>query len=505
MFRTAQHAFLTSVQVISQGRLPARASAHEGALSRTGRWSGNRLATHASILIADLMAFWVAFISAVWIRHAFGGQFIPSDYWRFLLLLPGFTVVFAAMGLYPGVGIHPVRELRGIAYANSIVYLIMMAGTFLSKTGTLYSRLAFTGAWALSVVLVMLFRNLVRTMLGRKNWWGLPVVVFGAGAAGTRLVELLRRQPSLGLKVAAILDDDPAAQTRKGSGGSPPVIGSLSLAPLLAEQWGINYAIVAMPGVEPDRLGDILSRYAQRFAHFLVIPNISSLGMLWGSTRDFGGILGLEIPQNLLHTLPRVTKRFFDLLLAVLAGVVLLPLLVLLAMVVRLTSRGPAIYSQLRIGRGRRRFRAYKFRTMQWNADTLLAEHLECFPEKKQEWRAKRKLRHDPRLTPVGRLLRRTSLDELPQLWNVLRGDMGLVGPRPIAEEELARYGQSKELNESVLPGITGLWQVSGRNDTTYEERVRLDEYYVRNWSVWLDLWIVGRTVRSVITGEGAY
>ena len=493
------------MQVVSQDRPAARASAHVGTLSQTSRWIGNRLATHASILIADLTGFWVAFISAVWIRHAFGGQFTPSDYWRFLPLLPGFTVVFAAMGLYPGVGIHPVRELRGIAYANSIVYLVMMSGTFLSKTGTLYSRLAFTGAWALSIVLVTLYRNLVRSVLGRKSWWGVPVVVFGAGTTGTRLVDMLQRQPSLGLKVAAILDDDSATHTHARNGDRPPVIGGLSLAAFLADQWGINYAIVAMPGVEPARLSEILGRYAHRFSHFLVIPNISSLGMLWVSTRDFGGILGLEISQNLLRTAPRVAKRVFDLLLATLAGVVLLPLLALLAIVVRLTSRGPAIYSQVRIGRGRRPFRAYKFRTMQWNADKLLAEYLEYFPEKKLEWRATRKLRDDPRLTPIGRLLRRTSLDELPQLWNVLRGDMGLVGPRPIAEDEIARYGHSMELYSSVLPGITGLWQVSGRNDTTYEERVRLDEYYVRNWSIWLDLWIVGRTARSVIIGEGAY
>jgi Undecaprenyl-phosphate galactose phosphotransferase WbaP len=504
LFRAAACTLLTSVQALSQDRVLACASTLDG-LWPAQKWSGNRLTTHASILAADLTAFWVAFISAVWIRHAFGGQFIPSDYWRFLALLPGFIIVFGAMGLYPGVGIHPVRELRGIVYANSIGYLMMMAGTFLSKTGTLYSRLAFAGAWAFSIVLVALFRNLVRTVLGRQSWWGLPVVVLGAGTAGTRLVDMLRRQPSLGLKVAAILDDDPVTHTLARSGDAPPVIGGLSLAPLLADQWGIDYAIVAMPRVEPARLGEILSRYAHRFSHFLVIPNISSLGMLWVSTRDFGGILGLEISQNLLHTMPRVAKRVFDLSLVTIAGFVLLPLLALLAIVVRLTSRGPAIYSQLRIGRGRRPFRAYKFRTMQWNADELLPEYLECFPEKKLEWRANRKLRDDPRLTPIGRLLRRTSLDELPQLWNVLRGDMGLVGPRPIAEDELARYGQSMELYSSVLPGITGLWQVSGRNDTTYEERVRLDEYYVRNWSIWLDLWIVGRTARSVISGQGAY
>ena len=282
----------------------------------TDRWGANRLATHASILLADIVAFWTAFIAAVMIRQAFGGQFILSDYARFLPLLLSFMIVYAATGLYPGVGIHPVRELRGVVYANSIVYLFLMAGTFLSKTGTLFSRLAFTGAWALSIILVLLFRNLVRTGLARKSWWGIPVVVFGAGVAGWRLIALLKAQPALGLKVAAILDDDPATHTIAGSKDDPPVIGNLALAPLVADQFGLSYAIVAMPGVAPDRLREILRRYAHRFRHFLVIPNISDLAMLWVSTRDLGGVLGLEMSQNLLHTMPRVAKRIVDIVLS---------------------------------------------------------------------------------------------------------------------------------------------------------------------------------------------
>jgi Undecaprenyl-phosphate galactose phosphotransferase WbaP len=468
------------------------------------RWDGNRLATHASILAADVAGFWTAFIAAVVIRHAMGGQFLLSDYARFVPLLLGFAVVYAAMGLYPGVGIHPVRELRGIFYANSLVYLTMMAGTFLSKTGILFSRLAFTGAWALSVLLVILLRNLVRSALARKSWWGIPVVVFGAGQAGRRVVELLRAQPSLGLKVAVVLDDDPA--THSGAQGNDlPVLGALALAPLVADQFGLSDAIVAMPGVPPARLHEILRRYAHRFRHFLVIPNIADLGMLWASTRDLGGMLGLEMSQNLLHAAPRLAKRIADAILVVAAAVLLTPVLVAIAALVRLTSRGPVLFSQPRIGKDRRVFRAWKFRTMVWDADRLLEEFLERNPERRLEWRIHRKLRDDPRLTPVGRFLRQFSLDELPQLWNVFRGQMSLAGPRPIAADELARYGEGIELYAKVLPGITGLWQVSGRNDTTYDERVRLDEYYVRNWSVWMDLWILGRTLRCVITRRGAY
>lgn len=470
-----------------------------------GQWSANRFATHASVFAADVAAFWTAFAAAVVIRHAFGGQFVLSDYARFLPLLLGFAIVYAATGLYPGVGIHPVRELRGVVYANSIVYLLIMAGTFLSKTGTLFSRLAFTGAWTLSIVLVMLLRNLVRKGLSRKSWWGIPVVVFGAGTTGRRLVALLQSNPSLGLKVAAVLDDDPATHTIALHNEEPPVIGNLALAPLVADQFGLSYAIVAMPGVPPERLREILRRYAHRFRHFLVIPNIADLAMLWVSTRDLGGVLGLEMSQNLLHTMPRIAKRIVDVLLSILMGIAMLPVLMAVALLVKATSRGPVFYLQPRIGRDRRIFLAYKFRTMRRDADRLLKEFLESDPVARIEWRTTRKLRDDPRLTPVGRFLRRTSLDELPQLWNVFLGQMGLVGPRPIAADELARYGERIELYTKVLPGITGLWQVSGRNDTTYEDRVGLDEYYVRNWSIWMDLWIVGRTFRCVISGKGAY
>jgi Undecaprenyl-phosphate galactose phosphotransferase WbaP len=466
-----------------------------GADLGANRWTGNRLATHASILAADVAGFWTAFISAVVIRHALGGQFLLADYAQFVPLLLGFTVVYAAMGLYPGVGLHPVRELRGIIYANSVVYLAMMAGTFLSKTSILFSRLAFTGAWALSILLVILFRNMVRSGLGRKKWWGIPVVVFGAGRAGRRVVDLLGAQPSLGLKVVVVLDDDPEKDA----------LGSLSLAPLVADQYGLSYAIVAMPNVATARLHEILRRYAHRFRHFLVIPNIADLGMLWVSTRDLGGVLGLEMSQNLLHAAPRFAKRMVDIFLALIAGLLLAPVLMVVAALVRSTSRGPVFYSQPRIGKDRRIFRAWKFRTMARDAEQMLEEHFERNPDRRLEWRVKRKLRDDPRLTPVGHFLREFSLDELPQLWNVFLGQMSLVGPRPIAADELVRYGEGIELYTKVLPGITGLWQVSGRNDTTYDERVRLDEYYVRNWSVWMDLWILERTLRCVITRRGAY
>ena len=163
------------------------------------------------------------------------------------------------------------------------------------------------------------------------------------------------------------------------------------------------------------------------------------------------------------------------------------------------------LYAQTRIGRDGHYFKAWKFRTMQQNAEQILAHYLQLHPELKSSWEQDHKLKDDPRITRVGRVLRRTSLDELPQLWNVLRGEMSMVGPRPIVDEEVWRYAERFKLYLKVSPGITGLWQVSGRNDTTYEERVNLDAYYVRNWSVWLDIYIMARTIWVVIVGDGAY
>ena len=203
--------------------------------------------------------------------------------------------------------------------------------------------------------------------------------------------------------------------------------------------------------------------------------------------------------------LPRLTKRLMDMSAATIGGILLLPLLFYIAVAVKLSSRGPIIYGHERIGRGGRRFRAWKFRTMFENAGDLLEYYLEQHPELRLEWEQDQKLRYDPRVTRIGRFIRKTSLDELPQLWNVIRGQMSLVGPRPIVMAEVDKYGPYYELYTIVKPGITGLWQVSGRNNTTYEERVQLDAYYVRNWSPWLDAYLLLKTVRIVLFAKGAY
>jgi Undecaprenyl-phosphate galactose phosphotransferase WbaP len=197
--------------------------------------------------------------------------------------------------------------------------------------------------------------------------------------------------------------------------------------------------------------------------------------------------------------------RVFDLAVILLAAPYILLFFVIIAILIMLDSNGGPIYGQTRIGRGGRRFKAYKFRTMVRNADQLLQDYLEKSPELRAEWRAMHKLKRDPRVTRIGAFLRKSSLDELPQFWNILVGDMSLVGPRPIVDAEIEKYGESFGLYIQVRPGLTGLWQVSGRSDTTYERRVALDEYYICNRSLKLDLQILWKTVFVVLRKNGAY
>jgi len=241
------------------------------------------------------------------------------------------------------------------------------------------------------------------------------------------------------------------------------------------------------------------------FPRLMIVQSSAALYNLTADARQLGGCLAVEVRRDLLLPLPRLAKRAMDLLIVCSTLPVVGLTVLLLGILVRLESPGPIFYGHRRIGRSHSTFLTWKIRTMQVSGDELLERALANDRALREEWLRDRKLRCDPRITRVGRFLRKTSLDELPQFWNVLRGEMSLVGPRPIVEEEVAAYGMNFSLYCRVTPGLTGLWQVSGRNEVSLCDRVRLDSYYVRNWSPWLDLHILARTAKVVFTGQGAY
>lgn len=450
----------------------------------------------------DALCLSLAGIVGVWLRLAFDGQFHPSLYWRLWPLTGIFILGYAISKLYPGIAMSPVEELRRLILTTSLLYLLLGSSVFLFREVEIYSRGAFLLTWMFSLLFGVIGRFGLRVICAQQPWWGYPVVVLGAGKTGEMLIRNLRLQPSLGLKPVAVLDDD---IRKHGTLLDVPVVGRLSMAPILAREMKIPYAIVAMPGVSRDRLLWLLERYGRSFPHLMLIPDLFGMSSLWVVAKDLGGVLGLETRQQLFLPGPRLLKGLLDKGLVIVIGILCLPIIGLIGLLIRLNSPGPVFYSQTRIGRSGRPFKAWKFRSMVADADRVLAQYLQDHPEYRASWEKDQKLRHDPRITPLGYFLRRTSLDELPQLWNVLRGEMSLVGPRPIIFDEVWRYGDKFSLYTQVLPGITGLWQVSGRNDVTYDERVNFDAYYVRNWSVWLDIYILIRTVRVVIVGDGAY
>jgi Undecaprenyl-phosphate galactose phosphotransferase WbaP len=267
----------------------------------------------------------------------------------------------------------------------------------------------------------------------------------------------------------------------------------------------VRTAILALPEMERARLLPVLEKQDMAFARIVVVADPFGASGADVIAHQLPGVLALELRKNLLSRSSLAVKRGLDLLFLAASLIVTLPLAALIALAILFESGRPIIFGHPRIGRGGRPFKAWKFRSMVGDAEAVLRRAVEAAPALQQEWETQHKLRVDPRLTRVGRLLRRTSLDELPQLWNILRGQMSLVGPRPIVAEEISRYGSAFSLYNQVPPGLTGLWQVSGRSDTTYAERVRLDVHYVRSWSVWMDLIILARTVWVVATGSGAY
>lgn len=454
------------------------------------------------ILAADFVSMSVVFGLAIVWRHFMDPSY-HELFWYFELL-PFLIMIlgaFGLQGLYPGVLLHPAEEMRRVSGSTTTVFLVMACCTFLWRTSDFYSRSVFLLTWAAGIPMVLTGRFAVRRFCRRFAWWGVPALILGSGKAAQRVARTLE-DGRFGIKAVGVLTNDVIHQWAPDL---PPIIGPLNAAPRMAQAKLSQYAIIAMQQHSAEETMHLIQDCCHGFQHVLFMPDLFGVCSLGVATREVGGEVGFEMPQRLFQTGPATVKRLLDFMLSVAAILALSPVLLFLAVAVRLSSRGPVIYRQPRYGRDGRIFNALKFRSMVPNADRILNDYLEKHPAHRFEWQRDHKLKKDPRVTAIGRVLRRLSLDELPQLFNVLMGQMSLVGPRPIVKAEIPKYGRRYGLYSRVRPGITGLWQVSGRNNTTYDERTTLDEYYVHNWSVWLDIYLLLRTVKTVVRQEGAY
>lgn len=409
-------------------------------------------------------------------------------------MAPGMIVwigLRAATGLYPGYGLTQVEELRRQTYALLATFAIGTSLAFVYGVSDLSRVLLVT--WCLGILVsAPAARYLVKQAMMKGGLWGKPVVILGAREPGRHVVKALRKEWQLGFKPLAVFDDHMAPA--EGTVESIPYGGTLNDAAAMARESGVDTAIFAMPHTRREHMIRFVNRASLSFRHVIVIPNLGGITNSGVVARDLAGTFGVEIHYNLLDPWAQRVKRTLDIVATIVGGILILPLILLLCLLVRTESGGPIFYADKRMGRNGELFSCVKFRTMVPDAEGLLQRLLAEDTEMREEYLKYHKLRQDPRVTRVGRFLRKTSLDELPQLWNVLRGEMSLVGPRPYLPRESEDIGETQSEILRVIPGITGPWQVAGRNHTSFGERVEMDAHYVREWSVWLDLVLLART-----------
>lgn len=352
-------------------------------------------------------------------------------------------------------------------------------------------------------ILVIFFRYIMKRILCHFDIFRIPILIIGGGKTAEVLVKGIKDNYGEMYKIIGILED----YERNEELRQYPVLGGFRDAERIIKERTINNVVIAAPGLAQNDIISLVNRVQPLVHNLSIVPNLIAIPMSGIKAERFFNekIMLLRLKNNLASPLNRWIKYSFDFICTLIGTVIISPILLLIAAWIYFDSPGPVIFRHVRIGKNGREFGCYKFRTMCMGADKKLAELLANDAAARAEWERDFKLKNDPRVTKVGKFLRKTSLDELPQIFNVLKGEMSLVGPRPVVEAELEKYGEYLDDYFMVRPGITGMWQVNGRSDTTYEERVHMDSWYVRNWSIWIDIMLLWRTGKSVIKCKGAY
>ncbi len=460
------------------------------------------------LLVTDLAAIVISFFLSFYLRKILipvigGVLFFDQVAPLFLLIIIFILVIFVFAGLYPGHGRTGVVEFREIVYIVSFSHVIVAMIIFILGYGPRFSRLVFLFNWFFALVLITSFRLLLHNRGSLSSWWGQPAVVIGGSTDVSMVIRHLQSARRIAYRpVAAILLEKDISQEKIH--GVPVFAFSEQLLNALRKS-NIKLGIFTNRTVSSE-IG--FRKYLQTFS--LVFPKLvyvlgdSPLNMLAMKTMDLDGHPALQIQYNLLNPFSRFVKRVVDLLLSLVSLVFTFPLFIFFSLLIWIDSPGPVLYTQKRMGRGGRLFNIYKFRTMVVGAEKELAELLEADEKLREEYDKYHKLQNDPRVTRVGRFLRKISFDEFPQILNVIKGDMSWVGPRAYLPSELYQMGESATIIHRVSPGLTGWWQVMGRHGVSFEERLQLDEYYISNFSLLMDVFILFKTFFIVLSGRGA-
>ncbi|AEE16621.1 undecaprenyl-phosphate galactose phosphotransferase WbaP [Treponema brennaborense] len=474
-------------------------------------WFSNRYKHTSSffsgiaLLAIDLLVIMLSIGTSFFILNLINQSFINfRSFVTYWVYLPAFIAVFYAARLYPGIVLSPADEVRRFSVTSTFCFTGIALSIAVETDGRGAISFALLCAVPISCVFLPAGRQVARLLFSKRKFWGVPAVIYGFDENKNVIVERLLRHPELGYKPVLIIDPN-KTEDQDMFFGIPVMKPSAEIHQII-KNLKITTAILiekADDSVITDN--KLYSVIMHLYRYTVAIPYNQHIRTISSSVRDFNGIIGFSTTHNLTRKGSLFLKRCMDLLLLLIAAVPTLLITAIIAVAIKISSPGPVFYGHKRVGKNGKPITTWKFRSMITNSQEVLERILATNPEMRAEWEKDRKFKNDPRVTKIGKLLRNTSLDELPQLWNILCGNMSFIGPRPVTEPELEKYGANADFILSVKPGLSGMWQISGRSDTGYEERILLDTYYIQNWSIWLDIWIIIKTVWVVLKGKGAY
>ena len=459
------------------------------------------------LIIGDVSGILISFYAASQVRRLLIPVLGGVVYWPVYVPVVFFGILFTVFvflinNQYPGYGLTAVKELERIAKLLTLVFISLSITVYFFRVDVLFPRSIFLTAWFISLLVIPMIRFLIRNRLSLYPWYGIPVLLIADDPQIQPILEAIRNCRRMGWRIRGIYlmklpdRDFPFVPTPR----------RYSWERVRSDQQNnhISTAIISGETINNPAKTEFSWRLLNTlFKNIVIVMPGVNFGSVWVEPRDLEGQLGLELTYHLLDPISLFIKDFIDLLGSVLFLLLLSPLLLLVSLLIKIDSNGPVFFLQERLGKEKKRFTAIKFRTMVVNAEHELASLLDNNLAAREEYNRHHKLENDPRITRIGKWLRKYSLDELPQLFNVIRGEMSLIGPRAYLPEELDEIGDYSELIHRVKPGMTGWWQIMGRHQTTFKKRLQMDEYYISNWSLWLDAYILMKTFWVVISGTG--
>jgi exopolysaccharide biosynthesis polyprenyl glycosylphosphotransferase len=470
-----------------------------------------RFRSRLALLVADLFLINLGFIFAFYLRYELRlwpetAEFVDAPFRAYylaqLLLVAVALTVFARRGLYRlRRATQWLDEVGTIVSGTTLAVSILVMVFYVFRPG-ITSRAMLFYAWVAIIVLLSVFRLALRWFIShrRRRGEGLArVLVVGAGHVGKMVMQQIAHRPGLGYRLVGFCDD--VAWAQSASFGRFSCLGDVPQLDRVIEQHRVDEVVIALPSAEHEKILRIVSLCRQNGVEFRLVPDTFDLTLGTVEVDDLAGIPLIGLRETALRGFNLAIKRAVDIAVAGAALVASAPVMLLVALAVKLDSPGPVFFPQPRVGTKGRVFRVYKVRSMYQDAEKRLAS----LQQNNEAGGVIFKMRDDPRRTRVGRIVRRLSLDEVPQFWNVLVGDMSLVGPRPPMPHEVEQYDEWHKRRLEVTPGLTGLWQVSGRSDLPFDEMVMLDLYYIESWSLGLDVKIILQTIPAVLTMRGAY